>query len=140
MLGVNVRRPVPEGPLERPPRSGGGVVVGVLVVLALALITFSFRQPDDGPLASAKAPPRPSCGRSRSPGERVAKPFRDVYGWADSLLTARSDAKRLRAENEALRQAIQNQFAANENAKLKACSRSVTARGSRTTTTASLPP
>ena len=41
--------------------------------------------------------------------------------WADSLLTARSDAKKLREENAVLRQqAIQNQFAANENDTLKA--------------------
>ena len=54
-------------------------------------------------------------------GERVAQPFRDVYAWADSLLTARSDAKKLREENAVLRQqAIQNQFAANENDTLKA--------------------
>jgi rod shape-determining protein MreC len=96
-------------------------VVGVLVVLALALITFSFRGPDSGPVASVESAAASALRPFTIAGERVAQPFRDVYEWADSLLTARSDAKRLKAESVALRQQlIQNQFAANENAKLKA--------------------
>ena len=96
-------------------------MVGVLVVLALVLITFSFRQPDDGPLASAQSRAAAVLRPFTIAGDRVAQPFRDVYSWADSLLTARSDAKKLREENAMLRQqAIQNQFAANENDKLKA--------------------
>ena len=90
-------------------------------LLALVLITFSFRQPDDGPIASAQSTAAAVLRPFTVAGERVAQPFRDVYAWADSLLTARSDAKKLREENAALRQqAIQNQFAANENDKLKA--------------------
>jgi len=90
-------------------------------VLALVLITFSFRKPDSGPVASVESTAAGALRPFTIAGERVAQPFRDVYGWADSLLTARSDAKDLRAETEALRQqVIQNQFAANENAKLKA--------------------
>ena len=96
-------------------------MVGVLVLLALVLITFSFRQPDDGPLASAQSSAAAVLRPFTIAGDRVAQPFRDVYAWADSLLTARSDAKKLREENAMLRQqAIQNQFAANENDKLKA--------------------
>ena len=96
-------------------------MVGILVVLALVLITFSFRKPDSGPVASVESAAATVLRPFTIAGERVAQPFRDVYGWADSLLTARSDAKRLRAETEALRQqVIQNQFAANENARLKA--------------------
>jgi rod shape-determining protein MreC len=90
-------------------------------VLALVLITVSFRKPDDGPVASAQSAAAAVLRPFTIAGERVAQPFRDVYAWGDSLLTARSDAKKLRAENAALRQqAIQNQFAANENDKLKA--------------------
>ena len=41
--------------------------------------------------------------------ERVARPFRDAYGWFESLFDARSEAERLREENERLRQtAISN--------------------------------
>ena len=90
-------------------------------MLALVLITFSFRKPDDGPIASAQSTGAAVLRPFTIAGERVAQPFRDVYAWGDSLLTARSDAKKLREENAALRQqAIQNQFAANENDKLKA--------------------
>jgi rod shape-determining protein MreC len=95
--------------------------VGLLVLLALLLMTFSFRQPDDGPIASAQSTAAAMLRPFTVAGERVAQPFRDVYGWADSLLSARSDAKKLREENAVLRQqAIQNQFAANENDTLKA--------------------
>ena len=52
--------------------------------------------------------------------ERVAQPFRDVYGWADSLLEARSEAERYRAEVQDLRQrVIQSEFALQENAYLR---------------------
>jgi rod shape-determining protein MreC len=52
--------------------------------------------------------------------ERVAQPFRDAYAWVDSLFAARSDAKRLKEENDQLRQqVIQNQFAVRENARLR---------------------
>lgn len=95
--------------------------MGVLVVLALVLITFSFRAGDSGPVASAESAASSALRPFTVAGERVAQPFRDVYGWADSVLNARSDAKRLKAENQALRQrAIRNQFAANENDRLKA--------------------
>ena len=90
-------------------------------MLALALITFSFRKPDEGPVASAQSGAAAALRPFTVAGERVAQPFRDAYGWASSLLTARADAKRLRQENAVLRQqAIANQFAANENVKLKA--------------------
>ncbi|MEI7760962.1 MAG: rod shape-determining protein MreC [Thermoleophilia bacterium] len=122
VLGVSVQRPASGKP---PSRSASAlrrrIVVGLLVVLALVLITFSFRTPDSGPVAAAE---RAAAGALRPftiAGERVAQPFHDVFGWADSLLSARSDTKRLQAENEALRQqVIQNQFAANDNDKLKA--------------------
>src|SRR4029450_6818584 len=53
--------------------------------------------------------------------ERVAQPFRDAYAWADGLFTARDEAERLREENRLLRQqAIQNQFALQENKYLRA--------------------
>jgi rod shape-determining protein MreC len=122
VLGVSVRRPATGKP---PSRSTSAfrrrVVVGVLVLLALVLITISFRQPDSGPVASAQSAAAAALRPFTIAGERVAQPFRDAYSWGNSLLTARSDAKKLRAENAVLRQqAIQNQFAANENDKLKA--------------------
>jgi rod shape-determining protein MreC len=122
VLGVSVRRPATGKP---PSRSTSAfrrrLVVGILVMLALVLITFSFRKPDSGPVAAAESAAASALRPFTIAGERVAQPFRDAYEWADSLLTARSDAKRLREETEALRQqVIQNQFAGNENARLKA--------------------
>src|SRR4029450_5645734 len=53
--------------------------------------------------------------------ERVAQPFRDAYSWADSLLTAQSEAEKLREENRELRQReIQAAFAVQENKYLRA--------------------
>jgi rod shape-determining protein MreC len=96
------------------------VVVGVLVVLALVLITFSFRQSDDGPVASAQGAAASALRPFEIAAERVAQPFRDAYAWVDSLFAARSDAKRLKEENDQLRQqVIQNQFAVRENARLR---------------------
>jgi rod shape-determining protein MreC len=90
--------------------------VGVLVLASLVLITLSFRSGDDGPLSSVQSAGS-SALRPISVGfERVAQPFRDAYGWADSLLDARSDAERLRIENrELLQRAIQSEFARQEN-------------------------
>jgi rod shape-determining protein MreC len=96
------------------------VVVGALVVLALVLITFSFRQSDDGPVASAQGAAASALRPFEIAAERVAQPFRDAYAWVDSLFAARSDAKRLKEENDQLRQqVIQNQFAVRENARLR---------------------
>ena len=140
MLGVNVRRPVTGKPPSRTSTAfRRRVVVGVLVVLALAPDHVLLPQARRGPARVGRRAPQPRVLRPfKVAGERVAQPFRDVYGWADSLLTARSDAKQLREENEALRQqAIQNQFAANENDKLKALLAFRDGPRSRTTTTGS---
>ena len=52
--------------------------------------------------------------------ERVARPFRDAYGWATSLFDARSENERLRAENEQLQQqVIQNESALQRNVVLE---------------------
>ncbi len=121
MLGVSVRRPAAG---RFPSRSTTAlrrrVVVGALVVLALVLITFSFRQSEDGPVASAQGAAASALRPFEIAAERVAQPFRDAYAWVDSLFAARSDAKRLKEENDQLRQrVIQNQFAVRENARLR---------------------
>jgi rod shape-determining protein MreC len=94
--------------------------VGVLVLISLILITLTFRSGDDGPLAGVQSAGS-SVLRPFAVGfERVAQPFRDAYGWADSLLDARSEAERLREENRGLRQrAIQSEFALQENVYLR---------------------
>jgi rod shape-determining protein MreC len=87
-------------------------VLGVLVLLSLALITISFREGEQGPLHDAQGAVASLLQPFQVAVERVARPFRDAYGWTSSLFSARSEAERLRAENEQLRQqVIQNESA-----------------------------
>jgi rod shape-determining protein MreC len=89
-------------------------------VLALVLVTISFRDPSGGPAGAIQDTGSAVLHPFEVAGSRVARPFRDAYGWFESLFEARSDAKDLRRENEQLRQQlIQNEFAANELEQLK---------------------
>ncbi len=93
------------------------LIVGVLVVLALVLISFSFRSGADGSVSGVQSAGATVLRPFAVGVERVTQPFRDAYNWIDGLVTARSEAERLRAEVEDLRQrAIQNEFALQENA------------------------
>ena len=118
---MTVRR-VPPTPLGS--RGAGALrrrlIVGFLVVLALVLISLSFRSGADGSLGGIQSTGA-SVLRPFAVGvERVAQPFRDAYNWVDSLFTARSDAEELRREVEDLRQrAIQNEFALQQNVTLR---------------------
>jgi rod shape-determining protein MreC len=88
------------------------LAVGSLVLLSLVLITLSFRSGEDGPLTGVESAGAEVLRPFAVGFERVAQPFRDGYGWAESLLDARSEAERLREEVRALRQEnIQSQFA-----------------------------
>jgi rod shape-determining protein MreC len=120
-LGLTVRRistTVParsSGPLRR------RLVVGVLVLASLILISLSFRSGESGPLTGVQSAGATALRPFAVGLERVAQPFRDAYAWADGLFTARDEAERLREENRLLRQqAIQNQFALQENKYLRA--------------------
>ncbi len=89
-------------------------------MLALALITVSFQQPSHGPVGSLQDAGAGALRPFEVAAGRVARPFRDAYGWFDSLFRARSDARKLRAENEQLLQSvIQKEAAANELAQVK---------------------
>jgi rod shape-determining protein MreC len=119
-LGLTVRRI----PTTIPSRGGGPLrrrlVVGVLVLASLVLISLSFRSDGSGPLSGIQSAGATALRPFGVGLERVAQPFRDVYGWADSLLTARSEAETLRAEVQELRQrAIQSEFALQENVYLR---------------------
>jgi rod shape-determining protein MreC len=94
--------------------------VGVLVLASLVLISVSFRSGDDGPLSGVQSAGATVLRPFAVGVERVAQPFRDGYGWVDSLLGARSEAEQLRAEVRDLRQrAIQSEFALQENEYLR---------------------
>ena len=119
-LGLTVRRI----PTTIPSRSGGPLrrrlVVGLLVLASLVLISLSFRSDESGPLSGVQSAGATVLRPFAVGLERVAQPFRDVYGWADSLLTARSEAEELRVELRDLRQrAIQSQCALQENVYLR---------------------
>jgi rod shape-determining protein MreC len=95
-------------------------VVGILVVLALLLITLSFRSGPNGPLSGVQSVGSSALSPFAVVVDRIAQPFRDAYNWGSGLVGARSEADRLRSEVQKLRQsAIQNAFALQENAYLK---------------------
>jgi rod shape-determining protein MreC len=87
-------------------------VVG-LVVLSLGLLTASYRSTALDPVESTAASVlRPFQIASH----RVARPFRDAANWTHGLFNARSENKRLQAENARLRQLnakLQNAFQEN---------------------------
>jgi rod shape-determining protein MreC len=121
-LGVTTVRRIPTSPMSQ--RGAGALrrrlVVGGLVLLALVLITISFRSTESGSLSGAQSAGAAVLRPFAVGVDRVAQPFRDAYNWTESLLHARSDAAQLRRENARLRQiAIQNQFAIQENRSLR---------------------
>jgi rod shape-determining protein MreC len=94
--------------------------VGLLVLASLVLISLSFRSGADGQLSGVQSAGATALRPFAVAVERVAQPFRDAYGWVDSLLGARSEAEELRAEVRDLRQrAIQSEFALQENVYLR---------------------
>jgi len=90
-------------------------VVGVLAVLSLALLSVYFRESDDGVLHTAQDAGATVLRPFQVGAERVARPFRDLYGWFDGLADAKSENERLREQlAEANRLAIENRTAAQE--------------------------
>jgi len=90
------------------------------VLLSLVLITMSFRSGEDGQLSGVHSAGSTVLRPFAVGLERLAQPFRDAYEWSDSLLSARSEADRLRIEVRELRQrAIQSEFARQENEYLR---------------------
>jgi len=81
------------------------------VLLSLVLVTLSFRENGDGPVGGAQSAAGAVLRPFQVAADRVAKPFRDAYGWTSSLLDARSDAARLEKENELLRQQARQRLA-----------------------------
>src|SRR4029079_16848815 len=101
-LGLTVRRV----PTTIPSRNAGQLrrrlVVGLLVLASLVLISASARSVETGPLSGVDAAVASALRPFAVGLERVAQPFRDGYSWADGLLTAQSEAERLREENREL--------------------------------------
>ena len=121
MLGLSVRRPAEGKPSSRTTAAlRRRLVVGGLVLVSLALVTLSFREQDDGPVASVQEGAAAVLRPFQVASDRIAEPFRDAYAWVDGLFDARSDAERLRKENETLRQqVVQSRLAERENERLR---------------------
>jgi rod shape-determining protein MreC len=96
------------------------IVAGALVLLSIVLITIYFREPSGGGLHGVQSAGAAVLRPFEVGAERVARPFRDAYGWFAGLVHAKSENARLREEvDKYSQQVIQNANAAAENADLK---------------------
>jgi cell shape-determining protein MreC len=121
VLGSSVPRPRPQ-PFPSRARSAlrrRAVIVG-LVVLALILITVSFREPTSGPLHGVQSAGATVLRPFEVAAERVAQPFRDVYGYFAGLVHAKSENEKLKAEvNQLRQQALLGEAARSQNQSLR---------------------
>ncbi len=95
-------------------------VVGCLVLLSLVLITISFRQPSTGAVHNLESAGATVLRPFEVAAERVARPFRDVYGYFRGLVHVKRENGRLKSQlNDLRQQALQGQQAIEQNAKLR---------------------
>ena len=95
-------------------------MAGALVLISIVLITIYFREPAGGTLHGVQSAGAAVLRPFEVGAERVARPFRDGYGWFAGLVHAKSQNEALRRQVDLLsQQVIQNQTAAQENADLK---------------------
>jgi rod shape-determining protein MreC len=95
-------------------------VVGVLVLLSLVLITISFRESTGGPLHQVEGAGATVLRPFEVAAERVARPFRDVYGYFSGLVHVKRENSRLKHQvNELRQQALQGQSAQEQNRVLR---------------------
>jgi rod shape-determining protein MreC len=79
-------------------------VVVFLVLVALALLTISFRSPTSGALHDLQGVGSSALRPFQIAATRVARPFRDAYTYVDGLRSAKAQNARLKATNAELRQ------------------------------------
>jgi rod shape-determining protein MreC len=97
------------GPLRR------RLVLGLLVLASLAMITVYFREAPGGRLHDFQSVAASAMRPFEIGAQRVARPFRDAYGWTAGVFHAKSENEKLRQEIEKLRLAmIQNQAEARD--------------------------
>ena len=104
MLASSVQRskPTPYPSKARSALIRRSVVVG-LVVVALALVTISFRSPTSGALHDLQGAGSTALRPFQIAATRVAQPFRDAYDYVHSLANAKAENKKLRQINADLR-------------------------------------
>jgi rod shape-determining protein MreC len=81
-------------------------VVAVLVVVALTLITISFRSPTAGALHDLQGVGSTVLRPFQVAATRVAQPFRDGYDYLSSVSSAKSENRRLKHELTELRSEV----------------------------------
>ena len=95
-------------------------MVAGLVLLALILITVSFRGSSSGPLGGIQTAGVTVLRPFEVAAERVARPFRDVYGYFAGLVHVKAENERLKREVNELRQkALLGEGALSQNAELR---------------------
>ncbi len=91
------------------------------MLLSLVLITASFRESDNGFLHRVGGGGATVLRPFEVAAERVARPFRDAYGYFAGLVHAKSENARLRSElDQARQQANLGRSAVRENDRLRA--------------------
>ena len=97
------------------------LVAGILALVSLVLITGYFRESDGGPFHEVQSVAATAMHPFEVGAERLARPFRDAYGWLSDLFNAREENQQLKEQIQRLRnQAIQNSTAASEVRRLQA--------------------
>ena len=91
-----------------------------LALLSLVLITISFRETASGPLHGVEAAGATVLRPFEVAAERVARPFRDVYGYFAGLVHVKRENERLKAQVDELRQkALLGEAARSQNVELR---------------------
>jgi rod shape-determining protein MreC len=120
-LSSGVRRTARPYTARKSPPLKRRLIVGVLALVSLVLITGYFRESEDGPLHEVQGVAATAMHPFEVGAERIARPFRDAYGWLSDLFNAREENDRLKEQIQDLRnQAIQNSTAATELRRLQA--------------------
>lgn len=97
------------------------LLLAVLVLLALALLTISFRSPTGGALHDIQGYGSSALRPFQVAADRVARPFRDAYNYVSTLANAKHENAKLRREVRDWRaQALVNLAAQKQNDSLKA--------------------
>ncbi|HEY7003095.1 MAG TPA: rod shape-determining protein MreC [Gaiellaceae bacterium] len=119
VLDAHVRRS--EGSFPRTSRALRARLLAVaLVLVSIALVTVYFRESEGGTLHGAQRIGVSVAMPFEVAGERVARPFRDAFGWASDLFSAKSENDKLKQEVDDLRsQVVANETAAQENKRLQ---------------------
>lgn len=122
VLGSSVQRAAAR---KYPSRTGAvalkrRAVMAVLVLLSLLMITLYFRESPTGGLHELQGAGASALRPVQVAAERVARPFRDAYGYFAGLVHAKSENERLKRALEEQRQlAIQAETARQQNEELR---------------------